>query len=88
MKKCFVTVDGRVGRKGCARVAAAAIVLVGAAAALTGCANPDDLQPDRTAMLPPDQRVSDVPWNKPQGWENSSQLGALANDPRIGGSQQ
>ena len=39
------------------------------------------------AMLPPDQRQSDVPWNKPQGWENKSQLGALANDPRIGGQQ-
>ena len=38
-------------------------------------------------MLPADQRVSEVPFNKPQGWENNSQLGALARDPRIGGTQ-
>ncbi len=40
---------------------------------------------DNTAMLPDNERVSSVPWNKPQGWENQSQLGALANNPRIGG---
>ncbi len=40
---------------------------------------------DNTAMLPDSERVSSVPWNKPQGWENNSQLGALANNPRIGG---
>lgn len=51
-----------------------------------GC-HPEELPPDRTAMLPDDQRVSSMPWNKQQGWENNSQLGALANDPRIGGGQ-
>ena len=39
-------------------------------------------------MLPENERVSDVPWNKPQGWENQSALGSLANDPRIGGQAQ
>lgn len=56
--------------------------LVGFAA----CAH-DDAPRDNSAMLPADQRVSEVPWNKPEGWENNSQLGALARDPRIGGSQ-
>jgi hypothetical protein len=37
-------------------------------------------------MLPEDQQVSEVPWNKPQGWENQGALGALGNDPRFGGS--
>lgn len=50
------------------------------------CAN-NDAPPDRTAMLPENERVSQVPWNKQQGWENNSQLGALARDPRIGGTQ-
>ena len=39
------------------------------------------------AMLPADQRTGEIPWNKPQGWENNSQLGALARDPRVGGTQ-
>ena len=52
-----------------------------------GCTAGDPVEADHTAMLPEDQRVSNVPWNKPQGWENQSQLGALANDPRIGGGQ-
>ena len=47
----------------------------------------ENAPPDRTAMLPEDERVSSVPWNKPQGWEDRGQLGALANDPRIGGQQ-
>ncbi len=42
---------------------------------------------DHAAMLPEDQRVSTVPWNKQQGWENNSQLGALARNPRLGGTQ-
>ncbi len=53
--------------------------------ALGACTAGDDVEPDHNAMLPEDQRVSSVPWNKPQGWEDKSQLGALANDPRIGG---
>ncbi len=42
---------------------------------------------DNSAMLPANERVSDVPWNKPAGWENNTQLGALARDPRFGGTQ-
>ena len=42
---------------------------------------------DNMAMLPPDQRTGEIPWNKPQGWENNSQLGALAQNPRIGGHE-
>ena len=65
-------------------------MLVGTAAAsglLSGCKTDEDTPVDRTAMLNKDDRVSDVPWNKPQGWENRGQLGQLANDPRIGGGQ-
>ena len=51
---------------------------------LSACVS-DEQSPDRTAMLPADQQVSSIPWNHQQGWENNSQLGALANDPRIGG---
>ena len=68
----------------------AAAGLVGAilgASMLAACTG-DKAPIDNTAMLPEDQRVSSVPWNKPQGWENNSQLGALARDPRIGGSTQ
>ncbi len=57
------------------------------ASMLSAC-NPENVPPDRTAMLPDSERVSSVPWNKPLGWENNSQLGALANDPRIGGNAQ
>ena len=58
------------------------------AAAVSGCVDKDSEQRvDRTEMLSANDRVSNVPWNKPQGWENKSQLGALANDPRIGGQQ-
>ena len=53
---------------------------------LSACAG-EDTPVDRTAMLPDSERVSSVPWNKPQGWEGTSQLGALANNPRIGGTQ-
>jgi hypothetical protein len=56
--------------------------------ALGGCAGDHDAPADRSAMLPEDQRVSSVPWNKPQGWENQGSLGALANDPRFGGQPQ
>ena len=66
------------------------LIACGAVACLAGFAACGDQEAptDNTAMLPKDQRVSEVPWNKPQGWENNSQLGALARDPRIGGSQQ
>ena len=55
---------------------------------LSGCAGNSEAPADRSAMLPENERVSDVPWNKPQGWENQSALGSLANDPRIGGQAQ
>lgn len=57
------------------------VLCVGLLPACTGQTAPID----NTAMLPESERVSSVPWNKPQGWENQSQLGALANNPRIGG---
>ena len=79
---CILPMDWRAA----GRVALAGMGLVLCTLTLGGCAG-DDLEPDRTAMLPEDQRVSSVPWNKPQGWENQTQLGALANDPRIGGGQ-
>ncbi len=64
------------------------LAVVGVGGLLTGCQSGQEDQPvDRTAMLNKDDRVSDVPWNKPQGWENRGQLGQLANDPRIGGGQ-
>ena len=64
------------------------LVLVGAGGLLTGCQSAvEDMPVDRTAMLNKQDQVSDVPWNKPQGWENRGQLGQLANDPRIGGGQ-
>ncbi len=56
-------------------------------AGLSACVDPEHpVERDNTAMLPADQQVSSVPWNKPQGWENQSQLGSLANDPRVGGT--
>ena len=54
---------------------------------LGGCSG-EEAPRDNTAMLPADERVSSVPWNKPQGWENQGALGSLANDPRIGGQVQ
>ena len=73
----------RVPRRSLTGLAAALLC----AAALSACVGEEGIPRDETAMLPDDQRVSSVPWNKPQGWENSgSQLGALANDPRIGGN--
>jgi hypothetical protein len=66
---------------------AAALVGVSSACllALSGCDGDKEAPADRSAMLPDNERVSDVPWNKPQGWENQSALGSLANDPRVGG---
>ena len=74
--------------RGRGRLMVAGVGMAVCMVALGGCTQGDNIPTDRTAMLPEDQRVSSVPWNKPQGWENSSQLGALANDPRIGGGQQ
>ena len=54
---------------------------------LVACSG-EEAPADRSAMLPESERVSSVPWNKPQGWENQGALGSLANDPRIGGQQQ
>ena len=55
-------------------------------AGLGGCAN-ESAPVDNTAMLPENQRVSNVPWNKPSDWEGRSALGALGNDPRFSGGR-
>lgn len=68
------------------RVVLTGLGLVGVVTMFSGCVT-DDVPVDRTAMLNRDDQVSNVPWNKPQGWENRGSLGALANDPRIGGNQ-
>ena len=57
-----------------------AATLVGLAG-LSGCAQ--DVPVDNTAMLPESERVSTVPWNKPQGWEQTGALGQLTNDPHF-----
>ena len=77
----LMTLPRRVSHRSFAGLAVALLC----AAALSACVGEEGIPRDETAMLPEDQRVSSVPWNKPQGWENTSQLGALANDPRIGG---
>ena len=70
------------------RRVALAFAGVAAAMALSCCQSAVEDQPiDRSGMLSANEQVSSVPWNKPQGWENKSQLGALASDPRIGGQQ-
>ena len=53
---------------------------------LTACAG-NETPVDNTALLPDNQRVSSVPWNRPESWEGRSQLGALANDPRFSGGR-
>lgn len=50
---------------------------------MAACSN--ESPKDESAYLPEDQRVSSVPWNRPEGWEGRGSLGALANDPRFGG---
>ena len=82
MKKLSLWLVNGVSR----RVVLTSLGLVAAVTMFSGCVT-DDVPVDRTAMLSGDDRVSNVPWNKPQGWENRGGLGALANDPRIGGSQ-
>ena len=68
---------------------AGAILSLASVCLLTlGACSGEDAPPDRTSMLPENERVSSVPWNKPQGWENQGALGSLANDPRIGGQSQ
>ena len=83
MKKLSLWLVAGAGR----RVVLIGLGLLGASALLSGCKTDEDIPVDRTAMLNKEDQVSDVPWNKPQGWENRGSLGALANDPRIGGSQ-
>lgn len=61
-------------------------ILVGASASLltlSGCADEKNLPVDNSAMLPENERVSTVPWNKPENWENQGSLGQLANDPHF-----
>jgi hypothetical protein len=63
--------------------------LVGAAccvATISACVGQEGVPRDNSAMLAPGSRVSTIPWDKPQGGENTSPLGAVGNDPRIGGS--
>ena len=70
------------------RVAARVLLPLVCIVGLGACAD-KEAPTDNTAMLPDNEQVSTVPWNKPQGWENQGALGALANDPRInGGTQQ
>lgn len=76
------TISRRLPRRPLAALALVVLCLGG----LAGCAD-DNAPRDNTAMLPSDQKVSSLPWNQQQGWENTSKLGALANDPRIGGRQ-
>ena len=83
MKKLSSWLLGAVGR----RVVLTGLCALGAVTMFSGCKTDEDVPVDRTAMLNADDRVSSVPWNKPQGWENKGGLGSLANDPRIGGSQ-
>ena len=83
MKKLSLWLAAGTGRRG----AWSGLGLVGAGTLLSGCQTDEDIPVDRTAMLNKEDQVSDVPWNKPQGWENKGGLGSLANDPRIGGSQ-
>ncbi len=70
-----------------ARRMALTVVGMAGVAMLSSCQGAGDQPVDRSGMLSANDQVSTVPWNKPQGWENKSQLGALANDPRIGGQQ-
>lgn len=62
-------------------------LLAAAAWSLIGCASDSAAPVDNTAMLPENQRVSNVPWNRPADWEGRSALGALSNDPRFSGGR-
>lgn len=71
--------------KGWVRRGVASLGLAICLTAMAACSN--ESPKDDSAYLPEDQRVSSVPWNKPEGWEGRGSLGALANDPRFGGGQ-
>ena len=81
MKRSFLTSLRRVPRRVVSGFAASLLC----AAVLPGCVGEDGVPRDNTAMLPPEERVSSVPWNKPLPGEQTTGLGALANNPRIGG---
>ena len=82
MKRSFLTVLQCFPRRVVSGFAASLLC----AAVLPACVGEDGVPRDNTAMLPDDQRVSSVPWDSPLKGENAStQLGALANDPRVGG---
>ena len=62
------------------------VCLMGASASLlslSGCADDKNVPVDNTAMLPEGERVSTVPWNKPESWEQTGALGQLTNDPHF-----
>lgn len=42
---------------------------------------------DGTQYLAGGDRPSALPWNRPENWEGRGALGALGNDPRIGGTR-
>ncbi len=42
---------------------------------------------DGTQYLAGGDRPSTLPWNRPESWEGRGALGALGNDPRIGGTR-
>lgn len=65
------------------RRGAAALGLAICLSGMAACSN--ESPKDESAYLPEEQRVSSVPWNRPEGWEGRGSLGALANDPRFGG---
>ena len=42
---------------------------------------------DGTQYLAGGDRPSSLPWNRPESWEGRGALGAMGNDPRIGGTR-
>lgn len=54
--------------------------------ALPACTN-EAAPADNAALLPENQRVGTVPWNRPESWESRNALGALSNDPRFSGGR-
>lgn len=74
------------GGTGMRRGVAGLGVAIFCALGMSACAN-NEAPPDNSAFLPPDQRVSNVPWNKPESWEGRGALGSLANNPRLTGGQ-
>ena len=45
----------------------------------TGCASTSDTSPSAGNIVSSGQPVSSVPWNKPESWETSGQLGSMAH---------